>query len=347
MTAPTRLPRLAALLLLAGSNATAVAQTYDVWMNADGSQSRLELTASAPLVGTFIGDYDPASNPGGTRTLPGIFGGSGNQPIAFDAVLGGRLEVDEVPTGGMQMVMTEGSIFLMRSMWLDLLGGGEGALVADIAALFPTFRTFSPNSLFVGGFPIAFPLEVGQITAFSFEQTAMTAGVLVPQGKGVFSFFALVPGRLLVSVELQGRAWGGEPIDILLPMFGEMAWDGESMEMSTLIFDEGANTWDLPIDPLASEPFDLPTILPPGQTAHLLVTGEFGQVSTSRFLDLSISGLGEATCSFADLNDDCLVDGTDLGIVLGSWGGRGPADLNDDGVVGSIDLALVLASWQP
>ena len=47
-----------------------------------------------------------------------------------------------------------------------------------------------------------------------------------------------------------------------------------------------------------------------------------------------------------DLTGDCVVDGTDLGIVLGYWGSTPPlADLNGDGIVDGMDLTIVLANW--
>lgn len=46
-----------------------------------------------------------------------------------------------------------------------------------------------------------------------------------------------------------------------------------------------------------------------------------------------------------DLNGDGLVDGGDLGILLGTWGSAGPADLNADGVVDGADLGLFLGFW--
>jgi hypothetical protein len=46
-----------------------------------------------------------------------------------------------------------------------------------------------------------------------------------------------------------------------------------------------------------------------------------------------------------DLNDDGAIDGTDLGILLGSWGGTGPADLNEDGIVNADDLGALLGGW--
>jgi len=49
----------------------------------------------------------------------------------------------------------------------------------------------------------------------------------------------------------------------------------------------------------------------------------------------------------ADFNDDGVVDGDDLGTLLGEWGAcRGcQADLNDDGVVNGNDLGTLLGEW--
>lgn len=51
-----------------------------------------------------------------------------------------------------------------------------------------------------------------------------------------------------------------------------------------------------------------------------------------------------------DLNDDGVVNGADLAILLGAWGPCPPkgdciADLNDDGVVNGADLAIQLGNW--
>ncbi len=49
----------------------------------------------------------------------------------------------------------------------------------------------------------------------------------------------------------------------------------------------------------------------------------------------------------ADLNDDGVVDGADLGALLSAWGiaGSADADLNDDGVVDGADLGELLSAW--
>ncbi|MBL9148827.1 MAG: right-handed parallel beta-helix repeat-containing protein [Phycisphaerae bacterium] len=48
----------------------------------------------------------------------------------------------------------------------------------------------------------------------------------------------------------------------------------------------------------------------------------------------------------ADLNDDGVVDGADLGILLGAWGTSSElADLNVDCIVNGADLAILLGAW--
>jgi hypothetical protein len=46
-----------------------------------------------------------------------------------------------------------------------------------------------------------------------------------------------------------------------------------------------------------------------------------------------------------DLDGNGVVDGSDLAILLGSWGGSGSADLDGNGVVDGGDLAQMLGSW--
>ena len=48
-----------------------------------------------------------------------------------------------------------------------------------------------------------------------------------------------------------------------------------------------------------------------------------------------------------DLDHDGIVNGTDLGLLLGAWGttGDSEADLDHDGVVNGTDLGLLLAAW--
>jgi hypothetical protein len=57
----------------------------------------------------------------------------------------------------------------------------------------------------------------------------------------------------------------------------------------------------------------------------------------------------EPVCGIAvgDLVPDCIIDGADLGELLGAWGPCNgcAADLNDDGTVDGADLAILLGAW--
>ena len=48
---------------------------------------------------------------------------------------------------------------------------------------------------------------------------------------------------------------------------------------------------------------------------------------------------------FGDINGDGLVNGADLGLLLGAWGTAGPGDLDGSGFVDGGDLGLLLGAW--
>ncbi|MGA1046149.1 MAG: choice-of-anchor X domain-containing protein, partial [Phycisphaerales bacterium] len=56
-----------------------------------------------------------------------------------------------------------------------------------------------------------------------------------------------------------------------------------------------------------------------------------------------IMGLGEGC--IGDLNDDGVVDGADLAILLSGWGQPGPTDLNGSGTTDGADLSILLSAW--
>jgi hypothetical protein len=59
---------------------------------------------------------------------------------------------------------------------------------------------------------------------------------------------------------------------------------------------------------------------------------------------------GTTTCAPpcpADLDGNRIVNGADLGIVLGNWGNSGAGDINGDGVVNGADLGAILGAYGP
>ncbi|MFO0875046.1 MAG: LamG-like jellyroll fold domain-containing protein [Phycisphaerales bacterium] len=69
--------------------------------------------------------------------------------------------------------------------------------------------------------------------------------------------------------------------------------------------------------------------------------GTFGALSSFGVL------MVKAPSCLGDLNDDGVVNGADLGILLSGWGSTGPGDFNEDGVVDGADLGIMLGAWGP
>ena len=58
------------------------------------------------------------------------------------------------------------------------------------------------------------------------------------------------------------------------------------------------------------------------------------------------NGCDEVVDCPGDLNDDGTINGADLTVLLGDWGGT-DADLNGDGTVNGADLTILLGAWGP
>ncbi|MBM4113427.1 MAG: hypothetical protein FJ253_08680 [Phycisphaerae bacterium] len=89
-------------------------------------------------------------------------------------------------------------------------------------------------------------------------------------------------------------------------------------------------------------------VSPPGPFRVRFVARDLnaGSLVEAAIDDLSIEGPSCAV-NAADFNQDGVVDGDDLGTLLGQWGKcvGCPADLNGDGVVDGDDLGALLGEW--
>ena len=90
----------------------------------------------------------------------------------------------------------------------------------------------------------------------------------------------------------------------------------------------------------------MPTVLPAGNTSHLLISGTFSQGTGESIFDTSLNAAGELAPIFADLNGDRVVDPADLGIFLLGFGSCPNyfEDLNQDTEMDSGDIGLMLLS---
>ncbi len=58
-------------------------------------------------------------------------------------------------------------------------------------------------------------------------------------------------------------------------------------------------------------------------------------------------GVAGLACCRGDLNSDGVVDGSDLALLLGNWGGTGIGDLDGNDPVTGADLSILLGAWGP
>ena len=78
-----------------------------------------------------------------------------------------------------------------------------------------------------------------------------------------------------------------------------------------------------------------------GQTLHALWTS----LGKSAPVNMDTATIPLQTANPADLNGDGVVNGADLGQLLGNWGQPGATDLNGDGTTNGADLGFLLGHW--
>jgi len=311
----------------------------------------MSFALAMPLAGTFIGDYDATTNPGGTRTIPGLFGGSGNHAIPFTSVIKPAANIAfplKTPVFSFCMVDEGGGNATVTCVELDMIRGTPAPITINLTITYPNFHTVAPTAIFPGVSNLTLPLPAGSITQASAVQTAPASGTLLPGKGGTLILTALVPMELTFEATVLDQPIVLPPTALDLPLIAELqpSLTGDYFAVVALEIPTTEVVLPLAGQLIENQPFDLPTLLPPGNTAHLLVSGAFADGTASFGLSADLSGDGEKIGPIGDLTGDCLVNGADLAVVLGSWGEPGgPADLNEDGIVNSGDIAIVLGNW--
>ena len=294
--------------------------------------------------GTLIGDFDELSNPGGTKTRPGIFGGSGNQPIptAIDLSLAGSDSTS--PTGTFRFdADTAAGTFVIDALATDLLGGSTLNVPFTLGLLYETFRTFTPNALYLGGVRLPIPIGNASISALTFIQTAPAPGLLVPaDAPGVFTFVTLLPVNATISASALTQTFDLPGVPAALPITG--VYNTTTNPPTITIAWDLALSQPFPpeliaqIPPIENQALPLPTILPPGSVANvllnLIVTAGNAGVSTNA----TLTATGLPRCN-VDLNSDGMVDLHDLMAFIDAFeAGTPAAEFNGDGFIDLFDF---------
>ena len=305
------------LLLATFLGGSALAQTYQ--MSLDAGTVELGGGLTVPMPGQGIGDFDKETNPEGTLTLPGLFGGSGNRPFSLSLELGAGLELDGTPAGEFQLTLDQGSLLAtLDGLELDLLGSGVGSLDLTVTLEFETFRTFNPDSLFIGGFPLPIPLGAIALDAVTFTQSASTTGLLIPAGSGYDVLF-LVPGALSLSLDLLGTPFELEQLPAVLPFGGRLEPSSSGLTFSVTASGSSDETLAEPGIGLEEIPLPVPTLLPPGGVANLLWSGEAAELGLALDYQLELEASGAGDCSEENFCEG-LVNSTGSGATIASNG---------------------------
>ncbi len=242
---------------------------------------------------------------------------------------------------------------LISNTQLDLLGDSTGSMPLSIVLEFVTFRTYNPGSLFIGGFSLPIPLGSGSLTTLMFEQSELPGpGLLTETAPGQYDFGLLIPGQLTLGASLldQEIVTPGLPMPLLL--LGSIEVSQESVTMTLSIAESFEDTLDLSetLPPIENIPFPLPTILPPGGVANLLVSAQPMSLDTGIAIagNLVISGeMDTPNDCPEDINGDGSIDLTDFSEFLVQFGsvGANPADINGDLVVDVADFSLFIVAY--
>jgi len=87
-------------------------------------------------------------------------------------------------------------------------------------------------------------------------------------------------------------------------------------------------------------------ITPTAQVKFRFRAGDYtGAVVEAAIDDFRLVGINCQASRPADLNGDGVVNGSDLGRILGGWGQPGVTDINGDGTTNGTDLGLLLGDW--
>jgi hypothetical protein len=158
----------------------------------------------------------------------------------------------------------------------------------------------------------------------------------------------MLPVEVTFEMVILGQEIGGIPLPMLLPIAGSFVENDNGARIVIEADFDYAETLPSTGIPFENIPIEVPTLLPPGSFASLLMSGADSEGSTAGSWDIVIvADADSASCADdPDINGDGVVNGADLTIVLANWyAPGGPADVNCDGMVNGEDLTIVLGNW--
>jgi hypothetical protein len=338
-------PSLVAAMMFTAA-ASAAGTDYDCTVSSDSTFSQTT-DLVLPLAGIWIGNWNAATNPSGTKTIPGLFGGSGNNPIPFSGSFKPRISItDAHPAGTFGFTLDpDAGTAAVDGLALDVLNGQTGTIANTIVLSFSTFRTQQPSSTFFGISNLSVPISNDSISSATLAQNAPALGTAVADGLGGWTVTVAVP----VDISVSGTALGApfaqtSPGVVAFTGTATIGAKGVGLSLQASL-NETSPVAAPP--PLVEVPLPLPTIFPSGSTANLLMSATFSEGTSTSTLSTSIAATGTRVAPDPDLNGDGVVGGLDLAILLAAWATSDAlADIDGNGTVEGPDLAVLLAAWE-
>jgi hypothetical protein len=283
-------------MVLVASRAWADSVPYQFSVNQAASGVTGPVAFNAKTVGDLRGNWDKATNPTGTRTKPGLFGPFGpedNDPVPLKLGVGLADALNSKVSGAFGMGLDTGlGLASLEGFSANLLASGSAGLTANLSFEFDSFRTASPNSLYIGGIPLTVPIGEVQFTKLQATQVGEGVGTLTNAGGNLYDFSIAMVLQLEGEIDLLGNvvALPAVPLPVLLA--GQVTLAGATAELTAAQLLELAGT--IPIGQAIPEfAFALPTILPPGGEANLLLNLTLEELVSELGLQLQLSASGK------------------------------------------------------
>jgi len=132
---------------------------------------------------------------------------------------------------------------------------------------------------------------------------------------------------------------GGAPNEDSMPV--QISGDGGTTWVTLETVSENAGAW-------VEKTFRVADFIAP--SANVRLRFQARDLGTGSLVEAGVDFVRVLTAGCpgnpSDINGDGAINGSDLAILLGSWGASGgPADLNGDGIVSGPDLTLLLGAW--
>lgn len=290
------LPLLTAALAASASHTLADLTPYAFTIDQTKSGASGNIGFGAKTTGSLIGDWNATTNPTGTRTKPGLFGPFGSDenvpvPLSLSATLGNSIATQSSGGFGMSFDFAANAIS-MADYSANFLASGPVDLSAELGFLFDSFRTRAPDSIYIGGIPINIPVGQAQLTSLTGQQVGPGVGTLSPTGPGTYDFSLSFVLQVAGEVNVLGQSFALPAAPLPVVLNGQLQI-GDVVALLTASQQIALENTTPIGQTLPQIPFALPTILPPGGTANLLLDLMLDELSGKVDLSLNTSAKGQ------------------------------------------------------